>query len=278
MTSILQLQRFGASCIGGFRDACFRICHQTLTFTQQQSTSSPVLVNFGPQQHRISTVNGECFCDQYVVYEAALRITDSVATAEGSNQGGIPFTSVKMSRTANKELSIIWISGSSPPFAEGESCSATYTTTAGPDVLGTSPEYFANWWAILVGVIMFILLLSAIVLYCVFFIRANNDRKRRGRADKTSRRRASRAEEAGPVQDGGAATASPETGVVSPISSSSVKVETSNHGDDRHGTKNTTLNNQAAGSSFVGVVDRLDNDPPPLAVAMAMDDRQMAVV
>lgn len=177
--SYLQQRGLTDACTGGFNDVCWLSCNQNLYFQQKSST----LADFGPRYSTVSPDNQQnCDCDQYNVYGARIsqRSSDNAPQAIGSSPNNDPFSVVTLRRTSTQGLTATWIGGgSASSFGINDTCSALYATVAGPIVLPNSSvnDYFTAWWAVLIGCIFGLLLLSCLASWCFYFTRRRVKRR-----------------------------------------------------------------------------------------------------
>jgi hypothetical protein len=167
MASRLRLQHFVANCNGGFQDSCYKLCHQELRFEKTDEEHCM----FGPLNSQMETDAGTCDCTQFMIHDATIHSSNGDPQAVGSSPNAIPFSSVHVRRATEDEVSFTWRGSDTLPFSRMDSCTAYYINTRGPAILGTSGYYFANWWAVLVGCLFFLVILVSIGSYCRYFSR-----------------------------------------------------------------------------------------------------------
>jgi len=149
MTSYLHLTSSPMPCFTSPQTPCFRLCWVDVSFTPTSATTA----NFGPRYAVVSSYGGSCECTGQYIYGA----TVTANTASGSSPGGYPFSRVQMvGYSSSNSLTISWTANFDPYI--NQTCATSYYVAGGPPVLGADSYYFSEWWAILVGVICFIVI------------------------------------------------------------------------------------------------------------------------
>jgi len=154
-TSVLSVNRFESCGIAFTQSTCFGPCNDNLLF---QLLLGGNTATFEPFSAELEFDFGEIVCDCTEFNVNSALVVGNTATGASAD-----FSTVVLQQASTFSLQLQWTGAATSAFS-GQQCIANYEVVRGQPVLGVQVESVFQWWAILITIGLFTIIIVIIFL------------------------------------------------------------------------------------------------------------------